>query len=136
MSTIAQYTAAVRNLRLDQTWDQVNTGFLRLYSGTKPATADTALSGNTLLAELTFAPTAFAPSSSGTKTANAIGAAADAPATGVATFWRAFKSDGVTVVSQGDVGVTGSGNFIELPTTTINQHDQVSITSFAVSESA
>ena len=136
MSTTAQYTVAVRNLRLDQTWDQCNSGFLRIYSGTKPATADTALSGNTLLAEMTFAATAFGASASGTKTANAIGAAADAPATGTATFFRAFKSDGVTVVAQGDVGVTGSGNFIELPTTTINQHDQVSISSFAVSEAA
>lgn len=134
MATTAQYTALVRNLRLDQTWDACNSGTIKIYSGTKPATADTALSGNTLLATLTFGATAFSAASAGVKTANAIANESDAPATGTATFFRAFN--GATVIGQGDVGVTGSGSFIELPTVTINQHDQIQLTSFAVTESA
>jgi hypothetical protein len=81
----------------------LNNGYLRLYSGTRPADADTALSGNTLLAELRFSATAFPASSGGVATANAITSDASADATGTATFYRALKSDGTTVVADGGV---------------------------------
>ena len=50
----------------------LNNGYLRIYSGTQPATADTALSSNTLLAELRFGATAFGAASNGVATANSI----------------------------------------------------------------
>jgi hypothetical protein len=88
---------------LDALTALLNTGYLRIYSGTRPADADTALSGNTLLAELRFAATAFPASSAGVATANAITSAASAAATGTASFYRALKSDGTTVVADGGV---------------------------------
>lgn len=103
-------------------------GYLRLYSGTQPASADTALSGNTLLAELRFGATAFGAPVNGVLTANSITADSDAKATGTAAFFRAFSSDGVTVVMDGSVD-TSNANMI-LPTTSISQHQTVSCSSF------
>lgn len=134
-TTDLSYALATRNLRLDQTLNQLNSGTLKIYSGTPPANADAALSGNTLLATLTFGSTAFAAASGGSKTANAITQDSDAPATGVATFYRCLTS-GAAVVYQGSVGVTGSGESLILPTTTINQHDIVQCSSLVISEAA
>ena len=134
-STAISYLEATRNLRLNQTWDQANSGTLKIYAGTMPANCDASLAGTTLLATLTFGSTAFAAASTGTKTANAITQDSDAAATGTATFFRAFTSGG-TGFAQGSVGVTASGEAMILPTTTINQHDVVTCSSFVVSEAA
>lgn len=106
---------------------------LRIYSGTAPADADTALSGNTLLATLACAATPFSGFSS-TGSAPTKGRAtfgtitsATAAATGTATFWRLLKSDGTTVVGQGVVGT--SGTEMILNTTAITSGSTVAITS-------
>jgi len=105
-------STASKNLGLNAQFDVLNAGYLRIYSGTRPATPDTALSGNTLLAELTFGATAFAAATGGTKTANAIGSDTSADNTGTATFFRAFKSDGTTAVVDGTVGTSGTDAII------------------------
>lgn len=117
-------TVATKNLGLDAQYDQCNSGKVKIYSGTVPATADTALSGNTLLAQPSFGATAFAAASGGVKTANTISPDTDAAATGTATFYRLTKSDG-TVVSQGTVGTSGSN--INLSSTSIVQHTTVAV---------
>jgi hypothetical protein len=102
-------TAAIRNTQNDVVCDQLDSGgLLRIYSGTRPTDADTALSGNTLLAELAFSSTAFPASSSGSAAANAITQDSSANATGTASFVRCVKADGTTVVADLSVGV-GSG---------------------------
>lgn len=83
-----------------------NSGFIKAYNGTKPATADTALAGNTLGVTLTFGATAFPAAVSGLLTANAI-TAGTAVADITPTFARIFKSDGVTVVMDVTAGPTG-----------------------------
>lgn len=79
---------------------------LRIYDGTVPATADTALSGNTLLAQLTMSDPAFGAAANGVATASAITSDSAADATGTASFFRILDSNG-TVVIQGLVGTTG-----------------------------
>jgi hypothetical protein len=85
----------------------LNGGFVRIYNGTEPTSATAALSGNTLLAQLTFAATAFgSPTTSGSNrviTANLITADSSADAEGVASFFRAVQSNG-TVIFQGTAG--------------------------------
>ena len=49
-----------------------NNGYLRIYEGTIPADADTALGAQVLLAELRFAATGIATSVNGVLTANAL----------------------------------------------------------------
>ncbi len=102
---------AQKNAALDTQFDTLNTGYLRIYSGTRPTNPDTALSGNTLLAELRFAATAFAAATGGTKTANAI-VLGTAAATGTASFFRALKSDGTTAVVDGSVGTSATDAII------------------------
>ncbi len=85
-----------------------NGGKLRIYDGTQPATADTALTGQVLLAELTFGATAFGAASAGVATANAITQDASADATGTASWFRVVKSDGTTVLFDGSVGTSGA----------------------------
>lgn len=113
----------------------LNTGYLRIYSGTEPTTADTALSGNTLLAELRFAATAFptAAASSGTDRyidAGTITADSAADADGTATFFRALSSNGTTIVYQGTVGT--SGQQLNLTATNIVQNGVVSVSSLRI----
>lgn len=98
---------ARRNEMGNASLDNLNTGYLRFYSGTRPANADTALSGNTLLAELRFNATAFGSMSSGVATANAITQDSAADASGNPSFARLFESDGTTVFSDVSVGKTG-----------------------------
>src|SRR4051794_25514811 len=81
----------------------LNNGFLDIYDGTQPSTADTAVSTQTKLARLTFGATAFAAASNGAASANAITSDSSADATGTASWFRALKSDGTTVVYDGSV---------------------------------
>lgn len=82
---------------------------IRLYSGTKPANADAALSGNTQLAELVCAATPFSGfSDTGPNARGTLGAIApdtSADATGTATFGRILDNAGTTVKAQFDAGV-------------------------------
>jgi hypothetical protein len=86
----------------------LNSGYLRIYDGTQPTNADTAIGAQVLLAELRFGATAFAAASGGVATANAITSDSSANATGTATWYRTLKSDGTTVVSDGSVGTSGA----------------------------
>lgn len=107
MALALKVSSASKKLAIDAMLDVLNTGYIRIYSGTKPTNPDTALAGNTLLAELRFGATAFgaaAGTTTVTKTANAITQDSSADATGTATFFRAFKSDGTTAVIDGTVG--------------------------------
>lgn len=103
-------------------------GKLRIYSGTAPTRGDDALSGNTLLAELTLNATSAPAAVNGVLTYNAITADASADATGTATFFRTLKADGTTVVRQGTVGTATSD--LVLNSTAIQAGAQVSVTAF------
>jgi hypothetical protein len=113
-----------------------NTGVLRIYDGTMPTNVQTALSGNTILAEATLNATAFNPTftTSGNNrvaTANAITGDTSANASGTATFFRVFASNGTTVIWQGTVG-TSSSDMI-MAETNIIQNGPVNISALSVS---
>lgn len=122
---------AQRSRAADAVTARCNSGFFRIYSGTKPATANAAITG-TLLAELTFGATAFAAASNGVATANAITQDSSANATGTASHFRVWESDGTTVVFDGEVGTSGSD--LNLSTTSIVTGAAVSITSFTYTQ--
>lgn len=102
MASDVRFSTNALNAMLDTIKTTLGTGaLLRFYSGTKPANADTALSGNTLLAELPLTtPDEFGAASSRTITANAITTDASADATGTATFASLVTSAGVRVVDM------------------------------------
>lgn len=99
-----QASAAVRNAMADQMETTVGTApILRIYSGTPPADVATALSGNTLLAEMTLPSDWLAAASGGAKTLLGTWQDAAADATGTASFFRIFNSAGTTAHLQGTV---------------------------------
>lgn len=129
---ISDETADVQG---DATAALYNGGYLRIYeSGVAgiPATANTALTTQTLLAEPRFANPAIASSMNGVLTANPMIAdsSANASATTGANFYRTFRSDGTTVISQGTVGAVGSSSDCELNSVMIAAGAEVSVTSF------
>ena len=108
--------AATRNAAVNTMAALLNNGTINLYSGTRPATADTALSGNTLLATLTFGATAFGAAVAGVATANAITQCSSAAATGTATFARLLTSGSAAVA---DVSVATSAAELNINSTSI-----------------
>lgn len=109
-----------------------NNGYLRIYDGTKAATADTAIGAQVLLAELRFNATAFAAASAGVATANAITADSSANNGGTASWFRALQSDGSTIVFDGTCGTSATD--LVLNTATIAQGALVSISSFTYTQ--
>ena len=108
MANNPKRTNLAANTAVDAMAALLNGGKLRIYDGAQPATADTAVGAQVLLAELTFANPAFGAGVAGVATANAITGDPTADATGDANWFRALKSDGVTVVYDGTVGAGGA----------------------------
>jgi hypothetical protein len=133
MALTPKLSNVAANAEADAVCVLANSGKLRIYDGTQPATADTALSGQVLLAELTFNATAFGAASAGVATANAITQDASADATGTASWFRAVKSDGTTVLFDGSVGTSGSN--LNLNSVAIASGAAVQVTSFSFTAS-
>lgn len=92
MASDIRFSTLQLNAFLDTLNTQLGAGaFLRFYSGTKPATADAALSGNTLLAQTTLSATPFAAAGTHAAVAAAIGSDTAADATGTCT-WATFTT--------------------------------------------
>jgi hypothetical protein len=108
---------------------EVASGYIRIYDGTQPATADTAIVAQQLLAELRFGSTAFGAPSGGSLTANAITAGVGLVASS-ATWFRVLKSDGVTKCWDGNCGLAASTPDMVLNALAIAVGAAVSITSF------
>jgi hypothetical protein len=126
-----KYSTTLRNAQLDAITTAVGTsGILRIYSGTRPANVAAAITG-TLLAELVCNASAFAAAASGgVLTANAIANDSSANASGTASHYRLFQSNGTTAVIDGDVSTSGAD--LNLDNTSINSGQVVSITSFTI----
>ena len=123
----AGYNVLLRNAQLDAlTTFAGNSGKLRIYSGSRPATGGAI---TTLLVELTMNATAFGAAASGVLTAGAI-TSGTAVATGTATWARLFKSDGTTIVA--DLGVGTSGQEVTIATTSIVTSATVACSSLVI----
>jgi hypothetical protein len=105
----------------------LNSGYLRILDGTQPANGG-AITTQVTLAELRFAADAFPAAVDGLLTANAIVADSSANATGTATWYRAYRSDGVSAVIDGSVG-TATANMI-IASVSIAEFQTVSCSSF------
>lgn len=126
-------TAAV-NAQADALSDLLDNGYLRIYDGTQPANANTAISTQVLLAELRFNATAAPAASGGVLTMNSITQDSSANNTGTATWFRALKSDGSTAVFDGSVGTASCD--LNLGSTSITSGASVAVTSMTYTVSA
>lgn len=100
-------------------------GKIKIYTGSQPATADTAVSG-TLLATFTLSDPSFGAASGGVITLAGVPLTVAAAATGTAGWFRLMTSADASVL-DGSVGT--SGNQINLNTTSITSGVNVTITS-------
>jgi hypothetical protein len=127
-----QLAAAFRQAAINAGAVLANTGYLRIFS-TDSADPDSSPSG-TLLAELRFGSTAFqSATDDGTNAsavANALTQDSSADASGTAAHWRAYKSDGTTMIAKGTVSGTGGGGELQLNNTAIVAGGIVSVSSF------
>jgi hypothetical protein len=124
---------AVRNARLDAITTYAGTSaIIRIYDGTPPASANAALSSNTLLATLACSSSLAPAASGGVLTLSSITQDSAADATGTATFYRWIKSDTTTIIKQGSVGTSGAD--LNLNTVSIVIGGPVSVTSWTVTD--
>lgn len=127
---------AACNAVVDRLDDGPAAGLLRIYTGAPPVNVEDAATG-TLLAELTLSDPAFgnAADSGGSAqaAANSIASDLSADATGVAGWWRAVDSNGNGVI-QGDVTAAGGGGDLQLDNTSIAAGQEVSISSWTVTQ--
>lgn len=133
MALTQKLSNAAVNAEVDALAALLNTGYLRIYSGSQPTDADTAIGAQVLLAELRFGATAFGAASVGVAIANAITQDSSADATGTAAWFRALKSDGTTVVMDGSVGTSGAN--LNLNSVAISSGAAVAVSSFTLTGS-
>ena len=129
MASNLKYAVTLKNDKLTQISTDIGaSGFMRWYSGTQPTNPDTALSGNTMLANLALSATA-GTSSGGVFTFNAIASESSADNTGTATFGSFLTSGAVRKV---DFSIGTSGADLNLNTTSIVAGAQASCSSFTI----
>lgn len=133
MANNPKISNAGANAEIDALTALLNTGYLRIYDGTQPANADTAIGAQNLLAELRFGATAFGAGVAGVATANAITADSSANATGTASWYRCLSSNGTTVVCDGSVGTSGAD--ANMNSVAIQVGAEVSVSSFTLTAS-
>lgn len=131
MADTTRLSNAAATAEADALAGLLDNGYLRIYDSTggtgQPATVDTAIGSQVLLAELRFANPSDAGAANGVITFSALTADSSANATGTATWFRAFKSDGSTAVWDGSVSTAGAT--LNLNTTSIVIGAAVSVTS-------
>jgi len=129
-----QLSVAVRNARLDSIETTIGTSaILRIRSGAQPATCATADSG-TVLATLNLPTDWMAAASSGSKAILGTWQDLSADAAGTAGHFRIYDSGGTVCGIQGSITATGGGGDMTLDNTSIASGQQVTITSFTLTD--
>ena len=134
MAADPRLTNAAASAAADAVVDRIDVGgagTIKIYDGTIPTDADTAVGAQVLLATLTFSATAFGAASNGVATANAITSDTSADATGTAT-WARIASGGA--VNQMDVTVGTATSDIIFNTVSFVTGATVSITSLTYTQ--
>lgn len=133
MALTQKLSNAAANAEVAALAAQLDGGFLDIYTGTQPPTADDGIGSAVLLASLQFGSPAFGAPSNGSVNSNPITDEDDAPASGVATWYRCYQADHVTTVQDGSVGTVGCN--LNLTDINILLHAIVSISSFSLTAS-
>ena len=126
-----QYSVAVRNAQLDVFEATVGaSAVLKIRAGAIPVDCAAADVG-TVLATINLPPDWMAAASSGVKLKNGVWATTYADASGTASYFRIYASDGVTVHAQGAISL--SGGDMTLNNVLIASGQVVTVTAFTIS---
>ena len=131
MALNAKISNAAANAAANAVVDLLNAGKIQIYDGAQPATPDTAVSDQTLLAELTLGNPAFGDAALGVATAEAITGDAAANATGTAAWFRVLTSADAAIF-DGSVGTSGCN--LNLNSVAIQAGAAVSVTAFTYTQ--
>lgn len=131
MSNLMGFPTARKTSRAELVASWLDGGEVRIYTGSRPANADTALSGQTLLVTLTL-PNPSGTVTNGVWTAGTINVAMIA-ATGTAAWARVVTPSAATVFDA-DVGVVGSGALIEIDNLSLVTGGYCTVVSFTLTE--
>lgn len=107
---------------------------LRVYNGTPPANARTALSGNTMLAEGTLPSDWLGASASGVKSkagAWSMTGQSGAGAGTAGTFYRIYDNAGTNCHEQGTFTATGGGGDMTVDNNSIANGQSLTVNSYA-----
>lgn len=133
MANNLKYSATLRNAQQDAITSTVGgSALLRIYSGSQPATPETAIGAQVLLATLTCNAT-FAPGAAGgVLTLNSItnGTGTAGAGGGTTATWFRLLTSGAVAHIDGTVGTSGSD--LNLNNTSIATGQTVSVTSFTI----
>lgn len=119
--------------------DLGNGAKVKIYTGTAPATCEDPATGSVLATAAAGGGVTLFDAATGTTTASiALSAAvsdtsAPEPGTNTAGYFRLYDSAETTCYFQGTVGATGSGDDLELASTSITQGDTVTISLLTIS---
>ena len=127
MALNTQLSDAAANAACNALTALVNSGSIKIYTGTQPANGNAGLSGNTLLATLPLNSTAFGSAAAGAAALNASGVSASAGNTGTATWFRVCNSSG-TGIWDGSIGTSGCN--INLNSTSVQSGAAVTVTAY------
>jgi hypothetical protein len=124
MASNLKYSNGTRDAQQNGLISYAGSGsIIRIYAGSQPANANTAITSQTLLVPLVISGT-FGTDSNGTITLSTV-TNGTAVATGTASFFRIVKTDGTTVVMDGSVGTSSAD--MNLNNTSIASGQTVSI---------
>lgn len=135
MTTTTRLGADAVNVAADAVGARLNSGYARIYSGSRPTTADTAITDQVLLAEAQFGNPAFGAASGGQITANAI-AEVTCITSGTPAWFRALRSNGTTVEFDDTVGTENAALIISAATVNANQPLQITSLTFRIPQTA
>lgn len=127
-----QLSESVRNARLNAIETTIGaTAVLKIFDGTKPAACSNADAGTELVV-ITCPSDYFNAASGGSMTKLGTWEDTSADGTGTAQYFRMYESTATTCHMQGDVGTSGSD--LNLDNTSINATQQVTITTFTLTD--
>jgi hypothetical protein len=132
MALTPKFSHLAANAAADAVCALASGGFLDIYDGAQPATANTAVTSQVLLATMPLPTPAFGAAVNGVATANAIASNPSATATGTAAWCRVTKADHTTVLFDGSVGTTGCN--LNLGSTSIVATGRVTINSLTYTQ--
>ena len=134
MATI-QLSVACRNRRLDSIETECSTSaVLRLRTGSLPSSCGAANSG-TVVSTITLTSDWAAAASNGSKAFNNTPFSDTSAALGgTLGHFRLYQTDGTTCVMQGDITATGGGGALTVDNTSVNQGQQITITSWTITD--
>jgi hypothetical protein len=125
---------AVRNARLDAIETTISTGaILKIFGGALPANVAAADAG-AALAALTLPSDWLGAAAAGVKAKAGTWQDLSADATGTATHYRIYASDGTTCHLQGTVTATGGGGDMEVDNVSIATAQSIEVTAYSLTD--